>query len=377
MNNAKSLTGIWGRRWSGNTFVLAREACSHSDASSLTIEPSSEAGEFTLYLSPLGYSDQKHEGPCRHRVTLLEFLVRRFVPEYVASKRPAGRAHYHAMLKHIIHPREVDRIFCGPQQNSRTRLPELAEWPYLDAMLLEDIRPDHVHNLVSAAMKHGYSMQTIVHIRTVIRRIFDHAATVKCFDGSNPAVSISLPRLTHKLTPTLSLDQLHRVLESMRYPEREIALFGILTDMTVAEICGLQWKYINLSDARRSVDGEWQPPRTIAVTKQSYRGELQDVSRNRKRQLGISDVLSMVLEGLKHRRRSTLSDAFVFSSHNGTPINQDNLASRRLKAIGRRIDMPWLSWNVFHRTNIDLTYQYGRRLHSEIKKRLPLEAMMK
>ena len=36
------------------------------------------------------------------RMTFLEFVKTRFVPEHVASKGPAGKRHYHAILKHIL-----------------------------------------------------------------------------------------------------------------------------------------------------------------------------------------------------------------------------------------------------------------------------------
>ena len=44
------------------------------------------------------------------------------------------------------------------------------------------------------------------------------------------------------------------VLERMRYPEKEMTLLAIVTGMNVAEICGLQWKHVNLSALGR--DGE-------------------------------------------------------------------------------------------------------------------------
>jgi hypothetical protein len=44
-------------------------------------------------------------------MSLAEFVECRFAPEYVAVKRSAGRAHFQAILRHILTPEAVDRAF--------------------------------------------------------------------------------------------------------------------------------------------------------------------------------------------------------------------------------------------------------------------------
>ena len=44
-----------------------------------------------------------------------------------------------------------------------------------------------------------------------------------------------------------------------------MVLFAIVTSMNIAEVCGLQWKRVNLSEQFATVDGESLPPLTIAV----------------------------------------------------------------------------------------------------------------
>jgi site-specific recombinase XerC len=306
-------------------------------------------------------------------MTLGEFVKHRFIPEHVADKHFAGRAHFYAMLKHVITPEEVDRAFAVDLDKSRGKLRAISGWPYLDETRLCDVSSVHVQEIISKALQHGYSTQTVTHIRNVIRKIFSHACRVHCFNGRNPASHVILPRVARSAGRVLTLDQLQSVIRNMRYPEREIALLGVSTEMSIAEICGLQWKYINLSDVRHLIDGEWVPPRTIAVRKQSYRSEFGSVLGPRKRDIPIPGLLHSILHGLKLRRKFTHSDSFVFSSRSGTPINQDNVAARRLKVIGKRIDMPWISWNVFHRTSMRLTSQYRSQLYNDLAKWLPCE----
>jgi hypothetical protein len=75
---------------------------------------------------------------------------------------------------------------------------------------------------------------------------------------------------------------------------------------------------------------------------------------------------------LKHRKTSTSPDDFVLASRTGSPIYPDNIAARRLKWIGTTLEIPWLSWHVFHRTRTKLMTEFGRHLNKELEKTLPL-----
>ncbi len=309
-------------------------------------------------------------------ISVLEFVERKFVPEYVTHRRSAGRAHFQSILKHILTPEGVDRAFQIQFEGSRVREKKFPDWPYIDSLPLQNVTREHVQQLVSTALGGGYSIQTVTHIRNVVRAIFAHAKNASCFNGENPARSVSLPGMARKQTHALTLDELKRVIQLMRYPEREVALFAIFTRMSVAEICGLQWKYVNLSDVRRMVDGDWLPPRTIAVRNQSYRGEFGLVMSNRQRVVAIPDLLCSVLTDLKMRKRYTSTEDFVLPSRCGTPISQDNVAMRRLKSIGNALGMPWLSWYVFHRTHVSLFSENGHQLQRELKRVITLEKVM-
>jgi integrase len=306
-------------------------------------------------------------------ISLAEFVERRFVAEYVAVKRSTGRAHFQAILKHILTPEAVDRAFGVNAETSKVRMKAIPGWPYLDSVRLCDVRAENVQLLISTALLHGYSAQTVIHIRSVLRAIFSYAQMLNCFSGRNPATQVVPPGMARKETHALTLAQLKQVLQLMRYPEREIALFAILTGMSVAEICGLQWKYLNLSDFRRLVDGEWIPAKAIAIRKQSHRGEFGLVMKNRMRILSIPDLLSSRMQTLRGRERFTAPGDFVLVSRSGAPVSQNNLAGRRLKPIGRSLGQPWLSWHVFHRTHLALKSEFGRQFHNELNKALALE----
>ena len=301
----------------------------------------------------------------RSAMTVADFVQKMFVPEHVARKGPSGRTHFHAMLKHVLTQEEVDRAFQGSEENSKTRLKPVPDWPYLGSVRLCDARPDHVQRLISAAMARGYSPQTVKHIRNVVSAVFTHAMKKRCFSGDNPASLVSLPEMTRKEAHVLTLAQAREILAMMHHPEKEMTQITILTGMTVPEICGLQWKRVNLTDAWSSANGERIPPRTIAVRSELYRGEFAGVKKTHNRDLPIPDPLLPVLLALSRREGFVGADDFVLVSQAGTPIHADNIAMRRLKPIGRHLQMPWLSWRVLHHTHTALVRQFGTQFLGE------------
>ena len=294
-------------------------------------------------------------------MTIADFVEKSFVPEHVSIKGLAGRTHYRAILKHVLTPEEVQRVFKLDVEKSRTRLKAIPDWPYLSHLELSETRPEHIESLMLAAQARGYSIQTVTHIRNVVSAIFSHARKGNYFHGLNPASQVAVPGMARKEALMLSLPQLKAVLELMRYPEREMTLLAIVTGMNVAEICGLQWKHVNLTHVEVDSEGERIPPRAIAVRKQWYRGELNSVKIGRTRNVSIPELIFPELTTLSRRPRFTRPEDFVLVSEAGTPVNETNIASRRLKSVGHELGMPWLSWHVFRRTRKDYLQRFGPR----------------
>lgn len=326
---------------------------------------------------PTNAGQSSDEGPkvqCSS-MSIADFVQSKFIPEYVATKS-AGRAHFLAILKHILTPEQVSRACTESAEKATVKFNDIQGWPYMDSLPLCEISRERIQDLIAIALQSGYSIQTVTHIRNVISAIFTHATTVGCYSAANPARLVTLPAMTRKKAHTLTLTQLNQVMALMGYPEKGIALFAILTEMNIAEICGLQWKYVNLSDFARLVEGDWLPSRTIAVRKQWYRGQFGLVVGKRERLISVSQQLCSILRDLKHRNQFTGLEDFVIASRSGTPVYPENIAARRLKSIGRSVEMPWLTWNVFRRTHIDLRSRFGRQLNMEYERALPLHNLM-
>ncbi len=304
-------------------------------------------------------------------MSLADFVRQRFIPEFVDKKKSAGRAHFREILKYILLSEDGD---SSPDTSGR-RIPKrnaIAGWPYMDSLRLCDISEEIVQHITSTAWASGYSSQTVTHIRNVIRAIYSHANRACRFTGRNPAALVSLPAVVHRDKHVLTLAQLKEVMGLMRYPERAIALFALLTEMDLAEISGLQWQYVNLTGDAQPVREDWIPAKSIAVRNQWYRGEFRPVVGARRKFLPVPELLCSILRGLKCTAHFTKSQDFVLASRTGTPVYPGNIAKRRLKSIGQSCEMPWLSWRVFHRTHARLRSEFGRQLYKEYEKVLPV-----
>ena len=188
-----------------------------------------------------------------------KFIESKFIPDHVEHKSLAGRTHYQAILKHILRPETVESIFSPYVGVAKPRLKAVPGWPYLDVVRLSELQPEHIRQLTAAAAAHGYSTQTIKHIRNVVGAIISHARRERLFSGENPVYDVKLPPMIRRESQELTLAQVERILELMKYPEKEIALITLATGMTISEICALKWKDLNLATSAAYKEGEFFP----------------------------------------------------------------------------------------------------------------------
>lgn len=276
------------------------------------------------------------------RMTFGFFVQAKFIPEHVAYKTKSGQTHYRAMLKHVLRPEAVCRMFN--ESAAGGRLKSMDDWPYLDDIRMCDLRPDHVASLIASANSRNYSMQTITHIKNVIFAIIAHAQNEGCFKGKNPASQVKLPRIVRRRTGHLAMEQMMAALAHMQDDEKLIALLMIATDLAVNEICGLRWEDINLSSHSRQLDTGILPPWSIAVRSDSAvrLGRLRD---RRRKPVEIPASLVPSLARLSSGGPGGLPHHYLLASEGGQPLNPERLKGR-LKEIGRNLGLPGLTWRI-------------------------------
>jgi integrase len=294
-------------------------------------------------------------------MTVSEFVKQVFIPEHVSAKQLAGRTHYRSMLKHVLPPDEVDRLFDTSAVQSHARLQPIPGWPYIGEYQLGDVRPAEAQRLIEAVLAHGYSTQTVLHVRNVLHSLFEHAVRTGRLTGPNPAGLVTLPPVTRRPVHALPLNRLNEVLERMRHPEKSMVLFAILTGMSMKEICSLQWHCVNLTDCWIDVRQEALPPMSIAIRRHRRGGRSGTVSEAfQRRIMRIPEQLVPILRQLSNRPRFTSPDDYVLVSRVGSPFRPSLIAERRLRPIGRDLGMPWLSWRDFYKTRRSLVSQFGK-----------------
>jgi integrase len=309
------------------------------------------------------------------RMTIGNFIERKFATEYVACKKSSGRAFYQAMLKHVIMPEEVDRIFGMNVRDPRKTLKSLPDWPYMSELRLGEVRPEDVLRVTAAALMSGYSINTVKHIRNVIGAIFSHAIQEQCMRGENPVYMAKPPRRRRKENPALTPAQADQAINMMQYPEREMTLIGVFSGMSPAEITGLQWRCVNLGDKVMYTDEIAIPPGTVSIRNRWYRGGLESVQESWVRDLPINERLMEILLALKQQSRFTSPDDFVLVSRVGTPVNHDNVLARRLRPIARQLGVPSITWQAFRR-NYEVFTSEMRKPRNLPSRAIPIEIAM-
>jgi integrase len=299
------------------------------------------------------------------RMTFAFFVESKFIPEHVEHKAAAGRTHYQAILKHLLRPETVNEMF-NQGDTVKARLKSVPDWPYLDEVQLCEFGSDHVRHIISAAFARQYSAQTVKHIRNVIFAIVSHAQREGCFNGPNPVSQVKLPRAARPVGHNLNLEQTRAILGQMQFPEKEIALITITTGMNILEICNLQWKHVNLTDWARLVEGGLIPPRSIAVRTHWNNVGLGDSKRGRQRNIEIPDLLVSMFENVRDRRANPVPDDFVLVSEDGEPVVPGTIREGRLKPIGRKLGLPWLSWRVLVRAHTALLSEFRAQLNDHM-----------
>ena len=137
----------------------------------------------------------------------------------------------------------------------------------------------------------------------------------------------------------------------------------MVTSLNNAEIKGLTWKYVNLTNnAVFASNGTAIPPNALGVFENVYTGKRGSVkSRARARVQPIPAPLIDSLRTIKNSSKFSGPDDPVFVGRTGRPVDMGGKSaiSKRLKKIGAAIGVPGLSWQSLRRTAATLSGQTG------------------
>jgi hypothetical protein len=113
-------------------------------------------------------------------------------------------------------------------------------------------------------------------------------------------------------------------------------------------------------------DGESVPSGFILLRQHWYPEGIVDLHSNRIRLIEVPQPLSLALLRLKQEAMSADPDSFVLVTPSGAPVRPSNFCKVRLKAIGRKISMPWLSWQLVRRAHDAMLSELRNQLSTDL-----------
>lgn len=233
--------------------------------------------------------------------------------------------------------------------------------PLLGRKRLATLEAGDIQMVIARAVAEGVSSWTVRHIRKVISAIYTKAKRRQMASGDNPASLADVPELVAvRPKVALSAERMGQLLLLLKEPLRTMSLTAVLTSMNVSELCGLQWKHLNLTPEWITLEDDAIPPFTLAVRQHFSRGEYGSLKTgSRKRDVPLAGALVSALARLKQRPQFTGPEDAVFASRKGTPISENNTRRRILNPLAEMLGVTRLSWHVFRYSHATFTDAIG------------------
>jgi integrase len=350
--------GYWMLRWHEDQ-IKANGEFKRGWSRSVCIGPCEGANALTekqarrlAWENFLSRLDQNNRTP-QSIMTLREFVERKFLPEHVAYKKHGGKEFYASQLPFVIDGVPDKKLSRGGKTRFKPgeEPPPIARRYGIGEMRLRDVEREHAQRLIGTMLLRGYSVQAAKHVKTVVSAIYTHAQKEGYFMGRNPSEFVELPEMVRAIPHALSFGQLVGLLPLLPKVVRLMVFLAVMTSMNIAEICGLKWKRVNLTDEPTIMDAELLPPMSAGVREQWYKGEWSSVKKAaRLRNVPLPQWAVQELKELQQRRHWVGSEDPIFAGTSGRPLCENAIVKRHLKPAGRKLGMPWLSWHVFRRT---------------------------
>ncbi|MBR0760750.1 tyrosine-type recombinase/integrase [Bradyrhizobium japonicum] len=133
--------------------------------------------------------------------------------------------------------------------------------PALGAMILTKVRPVHIGEAYSAALKDGrkdgrsggLAPRTVGHMHRVLKQALSQAVKWELL-ARNPADAVDPPKVEWKPVATYDLSETAQILEAIRgKPIFMPALLAVMCGLRRGEICALRWRNVDLDGAQFSI----------------------------------------------------------------------------------------------------------------------------
>jgi integrase len=191
--------------------------------------------------------------------------------------------------------------------------------PAFGSQSLTEIAPRAITLFFAKLNQSGLSGSYKQVIYQLLNTIFETAAAHDLIERSPVRCKLHRPGFDQKEKPTMTADEIRRLIETVPDEHRALFLCVALTGLRVGELLGLWWKDIDF------------PNRSLKVNRSLWRKQLTTPKTKRSnRTLHMPAALSEVLQMHRQVSRWTGGDDFVFSKPDGAPLSADALRNKVL-----------------------------------------------
>lgn len=222
--------------------------------------------------------------------------------------------------------------------------------PSLGGTQLAKLRPLHIEELYGALRKRGLSGTTVLQIHRVLHAAFNQAMKWQLLDR-NPADAVKAPRKSTQETPSLTAEEIPRLLDAVKGQTVELpTLIGLATGMRLGEVLGLRWQDVDLDASTARVR------QTLQVTMEF------DTPKSHRSTRTIS-LPTFLVEAFKrykksqNERRLTLGEAWqefdlICERGDGQPLRPDTI-SKQFRTVAKAV-------------GLDITFHGLRHTHASL-----------
>jgi len=200
--------------------------------------------------------------------------------------------------------------------------------PELGGLLLTDVAPLHIENLLQSKLKGGLSAKSVRNLVGLLQGIFSLAVDNDLLTRS-PVRGKHKPVVQRREKPVWTPEQVRAIVEAVPRTYRALFACAALTGARLGELLGLQWRHLDLKE------------RTLRIEQSLWQGHLvTPKTAGSIRTVPFGDGLSQAL--LEHHQNAVHSkpEDFVFCKRDGTPLHPDVLRKDVLYAALDRLGIP-------------------------------------
>ena len=233
--------------------------------------------------------------------------------------------------------------------------------PEFGQLMLREITLESLQGYFTRLQRSALSSESTDKIRdvlsAVLRTAVDYGRLVR-----NPTEKVRLKRRFKGDKPYLKIDQFYNLLEAIAEPYATMVYVAVFTGLRVSELAALRWKKVHVSSVtieERYSRGDFDQPKS-----ESSRATIPVDTHVIQRIERLKSLTVAVRAGCATRTykvvKSDGPDDLVFQSVvKGAPMRDNNVLCRHIKPAARKLNLPWVNWQVLRRSCATWLQQAG------------------